>query len=130
LQIKFSFKVFFSIGLFDLLLIFILIFVILSIFRQSMLAHALYQRDRDYVVKDGEVIIVDEFTGRLMIGRRYSEGLHQAIEAKEDSLVVDVTRLTNCRNLPITACLDGRTFVEGHLIRFRKNRLEVRLWIH
>ena len=41
------------------------------------------QRDVDYVVKDGEVIIVDEFTGRLMIGRRYNEGLHQAIEAKE-----------------------------------------------
>lgn len=56
---------------------------ILSIFRQSMTAHALYQKDRDYVVKDGQVIIVDEFTGRLMFGRRYSEGLHQAIEAKE-----------------------------------------------
>ncbi len=56
---------------------------ILSIFRKSMAAHALYQRDRDYVVKDGQVIIVDEFTGRLMYGRRYSEGLHQAIEAKE-----------------------------------------------
>ena len=41
------------------------------------------RRDIDYVVKDGEVIIVDEFTGRLMYGRRYSEGLHQAIEAKE-----------------------------------------------
>lgn len=40
-------------------------------------------RDKDYVVKDGEVIIVDEFTGRLMFGRRFSEGLHQAIEAKE-----------------------------------------------
>lgn len=40
-------------------------------------------RDRDYVVKDGQVIIVDEFTGRLMFGRRFSEGLHQAIEAKE-----------------------------------------------
>ena len=46
-------------------------------------AHVLYRRDRDYVVKDGEVVIVDEFTGRLMLGRRYSEGLHQAIEAKE-----------------------------------------------
>jgi preprotein translocase subunit SecA len=46
-------------------------------------AHALMKRDRDYVVKDGRVIIVDEFTGRLMFGRRYSEGLHQAIEAKE-----------------------------------------------
>jgi preprotein translocase subunit SecA len=50
---------------------------------QALRAHALYKLDRDYVVKDGEVIIVDEFTGRLMIGRRYSEGLHQAIEAKE-----------------------------------------------
>jgi len=49
----------------------------------ALKAHALYKRDRDYVVKDGEVIIVDEFTGRLMLGRRYSEGLHQAIEAKE-----------------------------------------------
>jgi preprotein translocase subunit SecA len=57
--------------------------LILSVFRKSMTAQALYQRDRDYVVKDGEVIIVDEFTGRLMFGRRYSEGLHQAIEAKE-----------------------------------------------
>ncbi|WP_418790995.1 preprotein translocase subunit SecA [Phosphitispora sp. TUW77] len=50
---------------------------------QALKAHALMKRDRDYVVKDGEVIIVDEFTGRLMLGRRYSEGLHQAIEAKE-----------------------------------------------
>jgi preprotein translocase subunit SecA len=50
---------------------------------QALKAEALYLRDRDYVVKDGEVIIVDEFTGRLMNGRRYSEGLHQAIEAKE-----------------------------------------------
>jgi len=50
---------------------------------QALKAHALMKRDRDYVVKDGEVIIVDEFTGRLMFGRRYSDGLHQAIEAKE-----------------------------------------------
>jgi preprotein translocase subunit SecA len=49
----------------------------------ALKAQVLYKRDRDYVVKDGEVIIVDEFTGRLMYGRRYSEGLHQAIEAKE-----------------------------------------------
>ncbi|MDW8293181.1 MAG: preprotein translocase subunit SecA [Anaerolineae bacterium] len=49
----------------------------------ALRAHAIYQRDRDYVVKDGEIIIVDEFTGRLMFGRRFSEGLHQAIEAKE-----------------------------------------------
>ncbi|BAF60934.1 preprotein translocase subunit SecA [Pelotomaculum thermopropionicum SI] len=50
---------------------------------QALKAHALMKRDRDYVVKDGQVIIVDEFTGRLMFGRRYSDGLHQAIEAKE-----------------------------------------------
>jgi preprotein translocase subunit SecA len=50
---------------------------------QALHAHALMKRDVDYVVKDGQIIIVDEFTGRLMYGRRYSEGLHQAIEAKE-----------------------------------------------
>ena len=50
---------------------------------QGLRAHALMKRDSDYVVKDGQVIIVDEFTGRLMFGRRFSEGLHQAIEAKE-----------------------------------------------
>jgi preprotein translocase subunit SecA len=50
---------------------------------QSLKAHIIFKLDRDYVVKDGEVIIVDDFTGRLMPGRRYSEGLHQAIEAKE-----------------------------------------------
>jgi len=50
---------------------------------QALRAHVLMKRDRDYVVRDGKVIIVDEFTGRLMFGRRYSEGLHQAIEAKE-----------------------------------------------
>ncbi len=49
----------------------------------ALKAHALFKRDKDYVVKDGQVIIVDEFTGRLMFGRRYSEGLHQAIEARE-----------------------------------------------
>ena len=50
---------------------------------QAIRAHGIMQRDVDYVVKDGQVIIVDEFTGRLMFGRRYNEGLHQAIEAKE-----------------------------------------------
>ena len=50
---------------------------------QSLKAHHLFQRDVHYVVKDGEIVIVDEFTGRLMFGRRYSDGLHQAIEAKE-----------------------------------------------
>jgi len=51
---------------------------------QSLKAHALFKLDKDYVVKDGQVIIVDDFTGRLMEGRRYSDGLHQAIEAKEN----------------------------------------------
>ncbi|MGI9254483.1 MAG: preprotein translocase subunit SecA [Thermomicrobiales bacterium] len=51
---------------------------------QALKAHAIFARDKDYIVRDGEVIIVDEFTGRMMIGRRYSEGLHQAIEAKEN----------------------------------------------
>jgi len=46
-------------------------------------AHNLYHRDQQYVVQDGEVVIVDEFTGRLMAGRRWSDGLHQAVEAKE-----------------------------------------------
>ena len=51
--------------------------------QQALKAHHIFKRDNDYVVQDGEIIIVDEFTGRLMIGRRYSDGLHQAIEAKE-----------------------------------------------
>ena len=53
------------------------------LFVQALRAQTMMQRDKDYVVKDGEVVIVDEFTGRLMYGRRYSDGLHQAIEAKE-----------------------------------------------
>ncbi len=50
---------------------------------QSLRAHKLFQRDRDYIVKDGRVVIIDEFTGRMMEGRRFSEGLHQALEARE-----------------------------------------------
>ncbi|MFQ6122904.1 MAG: preprotein translocase subunit SecA, partial [Dehalococcoidales bacterium] len=60
--------------------------------RNALIAKELYKRDRDYVVKDGQVIIVDEFTGRLMFGRRYSEGLHQAIEAKEGVKVQQESR--------------------------------------
>ncbi len=52
--------------------------------QQALRAHILYQRDRDYVVQEGQVVIVDEFTGRLMPGRRWSDGLHQAVEAKEN----------------------------------------------
>ncbi|MCS7285552.1 MAG: preprotein translocase subunit SecA [Anaerolineae bacterium] len=58
-------------------------FHLLPYLDNALRAYALYHRDKDYIVKDNEVIIVDEFTGRLMYGRRYSEGLHQAIEAKE-----------------------------------------------
>ncbi|MDO8885705.1 preprotein translocase subunit SecA [Candidatus Oleimmundimicrobium sp.] len=54
-----------------------------SRYKQSMKAHSLFKKDVDYLVKDGQVVIVDDFTGRLMPGRRYSEGLHEAIEAKE-----------------------------------------------
>lgn len=54
---------------------------------QSLKAHAIFQRDKDYMVRDGEVIIIDEFTGRAQEGRRYSDGLHQAIEAKERVVV-------------------------------------------
>ena len=50
---------------------------------QALRAHVLFHKDVDYMVKDGEVVIVDEFTGRLMPGRRWSDGLHQAVEAKE-----------------------------------------------
>lgn len=59
---------------------------------QSLKAEVIFKRDRDYVVKDGEVIIVDDFTGRLMVGRRYSDGLHQAIEAKEHVAVQKESR--------------------------------------
>jgi preprotein translocase subunit SecA len=54
---------------------------------QALKAHALFQRDKDYIVKDGQVIIIDEFTGRMMQGRRFSEGLHQALEAKENVVI-------------------------------------------
>jgi len=59
---------------------------------QALKAEVLFKRDRDYVVKDGEILIVDEFTGRLLPGRRYSEGLHQAIEAKEGVAVQKESR--------------------------------------
>jgi len=50
---------------------------------QGLRAHKLFTKDKDYIVRDGEVVLIDEFTGRMMTGRRLSEGLHQAIEAKE-----------------------------------------------
>nr|QBM02254.1 protein translocase subunit SecA [uncultured archaeon] len=59
---------------------------------QALRAHTIYHRDKDYIVQDGKVVIVDEFTGRLMEGRRYSEGLHQALEAKEKVAVQQESR--------------------------------------
>jgi preprotein translocase subunit SecA len=59
---------------------------------QALRAHKLFQRDRDYIVKDSKVIIIDEFTGRMMEGRRFSDGLHQALEAKEDAIIQTRTR--------------------------------------
>ncbi|MBI4034025.1 MAG: preprotein translocase subunit SecA [Candidatus Brennerbacteria bacterium] len=61
-------------------------------FQESLKAKALFHRDKEYVVRNGEVIIVDEFTGRLFLGRRYSGGLHQAIEAKENVKVLEENR--------------------------------------
>ncbi|MBF0214123.1 MAG: preprotein translocase subunit SecA [Magnetococcales bacterium] len=54
---------------------------------QALRAHAMFEKDKDYIVKDGEVVIIDEFTGRMMPGRRYSDGLHQALEAKEGVVI-------------------------------------------
>ena len=62
-------------------------FELVHFVENALKAQAIFQRDKDYVVKDGEVVLVDEFTGRLMLGRRYSDGLHQAIEAKEGQQV-------------------------------------------
>ncbi|MBF0128347.1 MAG: preprotein translocase subunit SecA, partial [Magnetococcales bacterium] len=54
---------------------------------QALRAHTLFEKDKDYIIKDGEVVIIDEFTGRMMPGRRYSDGLHQALEAKEGMVI-------------------------------------------
>ena len=56
---------------------------LVSYLNNAIKAKELFQRDKDYIVRDGEVLIVDEFTGRVLVGRRYNEGMHQAIEAKE-----------------------------------------------
>jgi preprotein translocase subunit SecA len=73
-----------------------------SVFHQVLNAHALYNKDREYIVENGEIVIIDEFTGRKMYGRRYSEGLHQAIEAKEhlevqkESMTYGTITIQNC----------------------------------
>ena len=60
---------------------------VLHFINQCLKANFLFHKDKDYLVKDNQVVIVDEFTGRMMEGRRYSEGLHQAIEAKENVII-------------------------------------------
>ncbi len=57
---------------------------LVSYLNNALKAKELFQRDKDYIVRNGEVLIVDEFTGRMLVGRRYNEGMHQAIEAKEN----------------------------------------------
>ncbi|MDI6894307.1 MAG: preprotein translocase subunit SecA [Bacillota bacterium] len=91
----------------------------------ALKAHALMKRDRDYVVKDGQVIIVDEFTGRLMFGRRYSDGLHQAIEAKEglriqreNQTIASITLQNYFRMYRKLAGMTGTAFTEAE--EFRK----------
>src|SRR5207249_7659051 len=75
---------------------------------QALRAHAMYRRDVDYVVKDGEVIIVDEFTGRLMPGRRWSDGLHQAVEAKEGVKIANENQTLASRSEEHTSELQSR----------------------
>jgi preprotein translocase subunit SecA len=87
---------------------------------QALRAHKLFERDRDYIVKDGRVIIVDEFTGRMMEGRRYSEGLHQALEAKENVQVeqenqtlASITYQNYFRMYPKLAGMTGTAMTEA-----------------
>ena len=67
---------------------------------QGLRAHKLFQKDKDYIVRNGEVVLIDEFTGRMMPGRRLSEGLHQAIEAKEQVEIQPGERDAGQRHLP------------------------------
>jgi preprotein translocase subunit SecA len=87
---------------------------------QALRAHKLFERDRDYIVKDGRVIIVDEFTGRMMEGRRYSEGLHQALEAKEgvqieqeNQTLASITYQNYFRMYPKLAGMTGTAMTEA-----------------
>ena len=73
---------------------------ILHHLNQALKAHTLFKRDTDYIVKNDQVVIVDEFTGRLMSGRRYSEGLHQALEAKEGVKIENENQTLACHHLP------------------------------
>src|SRR5438552_2167921 len=99
--------------------------------QQGLRAHALFRKDVDYMVKDGEVIIVDEFTGRLMPGRRWSDGLHQAVEAKEgvriereNQTLATITIQNYFRMYKKLACMTGTADTEA--VEFQKiYKLEV-----
>jgi len=87
---------------------------------QALRAHILFQRDTDYIVKDGKVVIIDEFTGRMMEGRRYSEGLHQALEAKEgvevqteNQTLASITYQNYFRLYPKLAGMTGTAMTEA-----------------
>src|SRR5689334_7773061 len=87
---------------------------------QALRAHKLFSRDKDYIVKDNKVIIIDEFTGRMMEGRRYSEGLHQALEAKEDveiqtenQTLASITYQNYFRLFPKLAGMTGTAMTEA-----------------
>src|ERR1700760_219100 len=87
---------------------------------QALRAHTLFQRDKDYIVRDNEVIIIDEFTGRMMQGRRYSEGLHQALEAKEhqpvqpeNQTLASITFQNYCRMYEKLAGMTGTALTEA-----------------
>ena len=88
--------------------------------QQSLRAHTLFSRDVDYIVRDGKVVLIDEFTGRMMEGRRYSEGLHQALEAKEDvevqpenQTLASITFQNYFRLYPTLAGMTGTAMTEA-----------------
>src|SRR3972149_450379 len=87
---------------------------------QALRAHTLFKRDTDYIVKDGKIVIIDEFTGRMMEGRRYSEGLHQALEAKdgvpiqqENQTLASITFQNYFRLYPKLAGMTGTAMTEA-----------------
>ncbi|MEJ0009391.1 MAG: hypothetical protein WDN72_02000 [Alphaproteobacteria bacterium] len=91
---------------------------------QALRAHTLFKRDTDYIVKDGKVVIIDEFTGRMMEGRRYSEGLHQALEAKEhvaiqneNQTLASITFQNYFRLFPKLAGMTGTAMDRGRRVR-------------
>ena len=91
---------------------------------QALRAHKLFARDVDYIVKDGQVVIIDEFTGRMMAGRRYSEGLHQALEAKEkveiqreNQTLASITFQNLFRMYPKLAGMTGTAHDRGRRVR-------------